>query len=117
MRSSFVILHAALALLALSGHATAASLAAIHDRPDGVETSIDGTRLRLQFVTDRIVRVTATPNPQWSSRTSMMRVPVLGKPGRISVTRNGATLTLRSAALSVTLNRAVVEPSLRHVTR
>jgi alpha-D-xyloside xylohydrolase len=108
-------MHAAVALLALTlaRHAAAAPLAAIHDRPDGIETSIDGARLRVLFVTDRIVRVTATPNPQWSSRASMMRVPVQGKPGPIALARNGANLTLRSAALSVTLNRATGALTMR----
>jgi alpha-D-xyloside xylohydrolase len=100
-------------LLAFAGHAAAASLEQIRTRPDGVEATLDGTRLRVLFVTDRIVRVSATPNPQWSSRTSMMRVPVREKPGPIDVTRDASALTLRSAALSVTLDRASGALTLR----
>ena len=100
-------------LLAFAGHAAAASLEQIRTRPDGVEATLDGTRLRVLFVTDRIVRVSATPNPQWSNRTSMMRVPVREKPGPIDVTRDASALTLRSAALSVTLDRASGALTLR----
>lgn len=94
------------ALFVFAGHAAAASLERIHTRSDGVEATLGDTRLRVLFVTDRIVRVSATPNPKWSSHASMMRVPVSDKPGTIKVSQDDATLTLRSAALSVTLDRA-----------
>ena len=59
--------------------ARAATLEQIHTRTDGVEATVDGTRLRVLFVTDRIVRISATPNATWSARASMMRVPVSAK--------------------------------------
>jgi alpha-D-xyloside xylohydrolase len=93
-------------LLALAGHAGAAPVAQVHVRPDGVEAMQGDTRLRVLFVTDRIVRVSATPNPQWSTSAGMMRVPVRDKPGPVVVSQDDATLTLRSAALAVTLDRA-----------
>ena len=93
-------------LLAFADHAASASLEQISTRPDGVEATIDGTHLRVLFVNDRIVRVSATPNAQWSSRASMMRVPMHDKPGAIKVSKDAATLTLRSTALSVTLDRS-----------
>jgi alpha-D-xyloside xylohydrolase len=113
MRFRFYACQLFFPLLAFAGQAAGASLDQLHTRPDGIEATVGGTRLRVLFVTDRIVRVSATPNPHWSSRASMMRVPVLDKPGPIKVSKDAAALTLRSAALSVTLDRASGALTLR----
>lgn len=113
MKSGLYVLNLVFAWLAFAGLAGASPLEQIHTRPDGVEANIDGTRLRVLFVTDRIVRVSATPNRHWSDHTSLMRVPVLDRPGPIAVANDGVALTLRSAALSVTLNRASGALTLR----
>src|SRR4051812_12784842 len=62
MKFSLSALHLAFVLLAPFSYACAQQ---IQTRPDGVETTIDGTHLRVLFITDRIVRVTASPNPHW----------------------------------------------------
>ncbi|HWW73312.1 MAG TPA: TIM-barrel domain-containing protein, partial [Duganella sp.] len=107
MKSCLSALPLAFALLAPAAHA---AVEQIHARPDGIEATVNGKRLRVLFVTDRIVRVTATPNPQWSTRASMMRVPLMNepgnKPGRITLNKDSSTLTLRSSALVVSLRRA-----------
>ena len=104
MKSSLLSFHLAFALLIpATSHA---AVEQIQRRPDGVQAIVNGTQVRVLFVTDGIVRVTSTPNTQWSDRTSMMRVPVLNKPGHIAVAEDAAALTLRSSALSVSLNRS-----------
>ena len=70
----------------------------------GVDWQIADTRLRIHFVTDQIVRVTATRNPGWSNADSLMRIPVMEKPGPIERSTSGEVLVLRSSKLAAKLN-------------
>lgn len=79
----------------------------------GIEGTIGQTLLRIDFVTDQIVRVTATRNPGWSKATSLMRVDTAAKPGPIKTHEAAGTLTLQSARLSVTLDQATGSISFR----
>ena len=79
----------------------------------GIECTIGQTLLRIDFVTDQIVRVTATRNPGWSKATSLMRVDTAAKPGPIKTHEAAGTLTLQSARLSVKLDRATGAISFR----
>ncbi len=74
------------------------------DASSGVQLRIADTRLSIHFVTDQIVRVTATRNAEWSNTDSLMRVPVMEKPGPIERSTSGDVLTLRSSKLAVKLN-------------
>lgn len=76
----------------------------IQEAGTGVECRIADTRLRVHFVTDQIVRVTVTRNPEWSNADSLMRVPVMEKPGPIERSTSGDVLTLRSPKLAAKLN-------------
>lgn len=71
----------------------------------GIEGTIDQTLLRVDFVTDQIVRVTATRNPGWSTRKSLMRADIAARPGPIKTLHAATTLTLQSARMSVKLDQ------------
>ena len=71
----------------------------------GLEYRIDDTRMRITFVTDRIVRVTATRNRNWSTAAPLMLAEVAGKPGKITSRDEGDMRVLRSSQVTVTLNR------------
>ena len=62
-----------------------------------------GGLLRVEFITDRIVRVRATRNAAFSAARSLMRVPVAEKPGAIAVTSDNDSrhTELRSGQLVV----------------
>lgn len=72
----------------------------------GIECKIDDTRLRVRFITDRIVRVTATRDLDWSKAASHMIVSIAEGPGIIQTNDNGEAIALRSSQLAVLLNRA-----------
>ena len=62
----------------------------------GVECTTANIRLRISFVTDHIVRVTATPNQEWSERASLMRVDIGGRPSAIEIGVDDKVCILRS---------------------
>jgi alpha-D-xyloside xylohydrolase len=94
------------AALAFHLDALHAAVADVHETGAGIESVVGDQRLRVAFVTDRIVRVTATRNRDWSGDASMMRVPVAERPGAIAVSHDGKAYVLRSAKLTVTVDRA-----------
>jgi len=61
--------------------------------------------LQVEFITDRIVRVRATRNADWSKTPSLMRVPVNEKPGKLTIKDAGDGIELRSAKLLVRIDR------------
>jgi len=61
--------------------------------------------LQVDFITDRIVHIRATKNPQFSTEPSLMRVPVKEKPGQVVVTHGSSTDVLRSSKLMISINR------------
>ncbi|HEX2583494.1 MAG TPA: glycoside hydrolase family 31 protein [Steroidobacteraceae bacterium] len=73
----------------------------------GVLYHTENGLLQIEFVTDRIVRVRATPNAQFSTSPSLMRVPVKEVPGKIVFTQNGdpGFDLLTSGKLTVKVNR------------
>jgi len=73
---------------------------------DGVECRLTDGRLQVAFLTDRIVRVRATKNADWSKTPSLMRVPVAEKPGKVAIKDAGNMIELRSAKLIVRVDRA-----------
>lgn len=76
----------------------------VQETDAGIECRIDETRVRIRFVTDQIVRVTATRNPDWSNTPSLMRVPVSAGPGTLEHSADDATLTLRSSQMAAKLD-------------
>ena len=84
-----------------------ASVNSIKSTPTGAEFKMNGGLLQVEFVTDRIARVRATRNPEFSKTPSLMRVPVLEKPGKIVVRDNAgsAFVELSSAKLTVRVDR------------
>ncbi|MFZ6770015.1 TIM-barrel domain-containing protein [Undibacterium sp. Di26W] len=72
---------------------------------DGIECRIDHMRLRISFVTDQIVRITATQNRDWSKAASLMRADIKDKPGVIRTSDDGKTYALHSPKMSVKLDR------------
>ena len=91
--------------LARYANAAEAGLACAADAGQGIECRIDRTRLRISFVTDQIVRVTATQNAEWSRAASLMRVDTAGVPGAIQTSDDGTTLALRSSKMTVKFDR------------
>ena len=73
--------------------------------PDGAEFTLTESRLQVDFITDRIVRVRATRNAAWSTKPSLMRVPVDGRPGTIRLRETDRHVELRSAELVVRIDR------------
>lgn len=71
----------------------------------GVSLQLTEGRLQVDFVTDRIARVRATKNADWSRKPSLMRVEVAEVPGRIQVKESPNTIELRSAKLVVRIDR------------
>ncbi|MBW8782988.1 MAG: glycoside hydrolase family 31 protein [Verrucomicrobia bacterium] len=72
----------------------------------GASLQLTEGRLQVDFVTDRIARVRATKNADWSKTPSLMRVEVAEVPGRIQVKESSDTVELRSAKLVVRIDRA-----------
>ncbi|MEO7933319.1 MAG: glycoside hydrolase family 31 protein [Chthoniobacterales bacterium] len=72
----------------------------------GASLQLTEGRLQVDFVTDRIARVRATKNADWSKTPSLMRVEVAEVPGRIRVKESSATVELRSDQLIVRIDRA-----------
>ncbi|MCI2082914.1 MAG: DUF5110 domain-containing protein [Bacteroidales bacterium] len=64
----------------------------------------DHSRVRLEAVTDSIIRVSAVCSENFSTRTSLSVLPVKGKP-RFSVTSSGDTVTLSTATLNAKVDR------------
>ena len=99
MRASFSV-----ALLALAGACLTelqAGIQHVDTYPDGAILSLDNERLEIRFVTDRIARVRSTPNSDWATETSLMRVTVEERPGKIKVRRRSDAVELSSARLRV----------------
>ena len=82
-----------------------AALTQVSQSGSGLESTAGDVRLRVSFVTDRIVRVTATRQPNWSTATSLMRVPVNEQPGAIAMREERKAYVLRSPQLTVKLDR------------
>ena len=95
---------AAVPALALAKYVNAA--VEVKETGAGIECSIGDSRLKISFVTDRIVRVTASRNPAWSTVPSLMRADVAGKPVAIRKSDDGATFALHSPKLTVKLDRS-----------
>ena len=72
----------------------------------GASLQLTEGRLQVEFVTDRIARVRATKNADWSKTPSLMRVDVAEVPGQIQVKESGNVIELRSAKLIVRIDRA-----------
>jgi alpha-D-xyloside xylohydrolase len=85
-----------------------ASVETVKPLPAGAEFKLSDDFLHVEFVTDRIARVRATRNPEFSKTPSLMRVPVSEKPGEIVVKDNAgsAFVELSSAKLVVRVDRA-----------
>lgn len=81
---------------------------AVKPSPTGADLTLSDGRCRIEFVTDRIARVRATPNPEFSPKPSLMRVDVSAKPGRITVldAAGSAFVEVKSARLTLRVDRA-----------
>jgi len=77
------------------------------------EITVADTRLKITFVTDRIVHVQATRNPNWSKAASLMLAQVAEQPGVIAARDEGDARVLRSSQLTVLLNRRTGAISFR----
>jgi alpha-D-xyloside xylohydrolase len=86
--------------------AAAAALLAAHCAALAEEIQVGDTRLKIEFVTDRIVHVAATRNHDWSTSSRYMNAAVAEKPGNIMVSDEGGLQVIRSSKLKVALNRA-----------
>jgi alpha-D-xyloside xylohydrolase len=98
----------AVALLLSPFTVAQASVRAVKPSPVGAEFKTDAGLLQIEFVTERIARVRATKNPEFSKTPSLMRVPVAEQPGKIVVKGNAgsAQVELRSTQLTVRVDRA-----------
>jgi alpha-D-xyloside xylohydrolase len=83
-----------------------AALRDVRETGTGLEYKIDDTRMRITFITDRIVRVSATRNADWSTSARLMQAKVAEKPGKITTRDEGGTRVLRSSKVTLTLNPA-----------
>lgn len=82
-----------------------AAIRDVRETGNGLEYKIADTRMQITFVTDRIVRVTATRNRDWSTSARLMLADVAAKPGNTTSRDEGDTRVLRSSQVTVTLNR------------
>ncbi|MGB8353731.1 MAG: glycoside hydrolase family 31 protein [Chthoniobacteraceae bacterium] len=93
----------------LTGMLTALNLQAkvgqVQPLAAGAAFKLTDGRMQVEFITDRIARVRATRNADWSKTPSLMRVPVGEKPGRITIKDAGGSIELRSAKLLVRIDR------------
>lgn len=62
--------------------------------------------LRIQAISDSVVRVAFSASPEFFSRVSIDRVPVSGPPPEFKVSESTAAFTLSTAKLRVTVDRA-----------
>jgi hypothetical protein len=69
----------------LCAQAADAESGAMAPTPNGGVLDLKQGRLRFEFVTGRIARVTVTREGHWSKTRSLMRVDVVEKPGGIEV--------------------------------
>jgi len=83
-----------------------AKLGQVQQLATGAGFKLTDGRLQVEFITDRIVRVRATKNADWSKTPSLMRVPVAEKPGKVTVKISGNVIELSSAKLIVRVDRA-----------
>jgi alpha-D-xyloside xylohydrolase len=95
----------AAAVLLLCRDAAFAAIGDVRETGSGIEYSVDGTRVRVAFVTDRVVHVTATRNGHWSASPHLMRAEVPERPGAITAGDESDARVLRSAQVSVAVNR------------
>jgi alpha-D-xyloside xylohydrolase len=93
-------------VLILCQHAAFAAIRDVHETGRGIEYRVDDTRLKVTFVTDRIVHVAATRNEDWSSSAHPMLAQVAERPGPVVASDEGDARVLRSAQVSVAVNRA-----------
>jgi len=93
-------------LLVLCQNAAFAAIRDVRESGSGIEYKVDDTRLKVSFVTDRIVHVTATRNEDWSSSAHLMRAEVAERPGPVTARDEGNARVLRSAQVSVAVDRA-----------
>jgi alpha-D-xyloside xylohydrolase len=73
------------------------------EQPNGVK------KIRLQVIDDKIVRVSATPEEEFSDEKSLIIVPRSGRPAGFSVEEADSMLILRTAALQVHVGRRTGE--------
>jgi alpha-D-xyloside xylohydrolase len=93
-----------------------ASIQDVRDTGPGVEYKVDATHVRVVFVSDRIVRVTATQNDQWSSTQSLMRVADKETPTTITSKDERDMHLLKSKSLTVVVNRKTGALTFRDAT-
>ena len=74
-----------------------AAVEQVQPQSRGASLELTEGRLQVDFVTDRIARVRATKNVDWSKAPSLMRVEVDEVPGRIRVKESPDAIELRSA--------------------
>jgi alpha-D-xyloside xylohydrolase len=91
--------------LLLCRDAAFAAIRDVRESGNGIEYRADDVRVRVAFVTDRIVHVTATRNEDWSTSAHLMRAPVAEQPGPVTARDEGGSRVLRSAQVSVAVNR------------
>ena len=82
-----------------------AAIRDVRETDSGREYRIDDTRMQITFITDRVVRVTATRNRNWSAAARLMQTEVADKPGRITSRDEGDTRVLHSSKVTVAVNR------------
>jgi hypothetical protein len=70
------------------------AMAAANQAPT-IEQSVGDTRIKISFVTDRIVHVAASRNAHWSTKPSAMRAKVAERPGRITLRDEGTARILQ----------------------
>jgi alpha-D-xyloside xylohydrolase len=95
----------AASLLVLCQDAAFAAIRDVRESGSGIEYRVDDTRVRVDFVTDRIVHVTATRNKDWSASAHLMRAEVAERPGPVTASDKDGARVLRSAQVSVAVNR------------
>jgi alpha-D-xyloside xylohydrolase len=77
--------------------AACAAIREVRESGSGIEYRVDDTRVRVDFVTDRIVHVMATRNGDWSASARPMRAPLAARPGPVTARDEGAARVQRSA--------------------
>jgi alpha-D-xyloside xylohydrolase len=93
--------------LSFPSGAFSAAPAAMERHPDGMTLHQVTGDLRLQVVSESVVRVAFSPSPRFFSRSSIDRVPLPASTASFTLNETSAAITLTTEKLRVTVDRQI----------
>ncbi len=92
-------------LFCLSSFAQNAGAGTLHREADGISLQLPSGELRVQVLTDSIVRVAFSKQPDFFSRVSIDRVPLAPGEVRIQITESETQIVLATTRLKIVVDR------------